>query len=64
MWINLINYGFALTEVVVKSKVVCSQFGLGAGQCLGGNQGPIIALPLSQVLGKDARQVLPLQKVL
>ena len=66
-WINLIKtiyYGFALAEVVVKSKVVCSQFGLGAGQCLGGNQGPIIALPLSQVLGKDARQVLPLQKVL
>ena len=26
---------------------------------LGGTQGPIIALPLSQVVGKDAGQVLP-----
>ena len=38
------DLGFVLTQVV-----------LG----LGGTQGPIIALPLSQVVGKDAGQVLP-----
>ena len=37
------DLGFVLTQVV-----------LG----LGGTQGPIIALPLSQVVGKDAGQVL------
>ena len=38
------DLGFVLTQVV-----------LG----LGGTQGPIIALPLSQVVGKDAGRVLP-----
>ena len=49
-----------LTLVLVESRgfalgFVLTQVVLG----LGGTQGPIIALPLSQVVGKDAGQVLP-----
>ena len=49
-----------LTLVLVESRgfalgFVLTQVVLG----LGGTQGPIIALPLSQVVGKDAGRMLP-----